>query len=253
MTEVWEKKERGEESWCVLISAENLFIVGPFRERGVAVLKLIVPQGARRFYRKVDAHFFAPFELATNQVEWLVEAGLFKGAWEVLSDYRRTLVEALAVEYKEVWLVEAGQARRLELDLLPSNPSLAEKYGLGPLVTVKLGWARSFAVYCHRHRVFELKPCKGAGILAELPIPPASKRKRGDIVLKAPANTLIRANRQQSSYYLAQEDDFGRLGRDEAGELAAQEVIQSQRLALTIRAARTLTLAPKGKDQATFS
>lgn len=234
-------KERHEESWCVLIAAENLYVVGTYRERAVAIIKMSVPPGARRFYRQAGPEFFAPFNLSPAQVEWMIEAKLFKGAWQVLSDYRRVLVEALTVEYKEVWLVENGASRRLEQQLLTTAPSLAEKYGLGPVVELNLGWARSFALYCHRHRTFEVKPCKEAGILSEASIPEGSKRKRGDIYLRAPRNTLIRARRQQTSYYMAQTGEVQRLGRDEEGEVAAERAIQGQRLALTLRAAQHLT------------
>src|SRR5947209_7262632 len=219
-----EERREQPESWCVLIAAEHLYIVGAYRERGVALLKMIVPPGARRFYRKAEPAFFSPFGLSASQVEWLVEARLFKGAWEVLSDYRRSLVEALSVEYKEVWLVEDGKSRRLELGLATSAPSLAQKYGLGPPTSLNLGWARSFALYCHRHRAFEVRPCKEAGILSEAPIPEGSKRKRGDSLLRAPVNTLVRASRQQNSYYLVQENDYLRLGRDQAGQEATRPV-----------------------------
>jgi hypothetical protein len=235
------QKNQNEASWCVLFEAENLYVVGVYRERAVAILKMIVPPGARRFYRQAGSEFFAPFQLSPAQKEWLIEAKLFKGAWQVLSDYRRALVEALTVEYKEVWLVEEGQSRRLEQQLLTSLPSQAERYGLGPMVNLNLGWARSFALYCHRHRAFEVNPCKDAGVLSEAPIPTGSKRKRGDTLLRAPRNTLIRARRQQTSYYLAQEGEVQRLGRDEEGEQAAEVVIQGQRLALVLRAAQTIT------------
>ncbi len=242
MSEVKKSGKRHEESWCVLLVTESfIYIVGAYRERAVAILKLIVPAGARRFYRQAGPEFFAPFELAPAQIEWLTEARLFKGAWQVLEDYRRTLLEAMTVEYKEVWLVENGQSRRLELDLLTVPPSLADKYGLGPTISLNLGWARSFALYCHRHRTFEIQPCKEVGILSEAPIPETSQRKKGDILLRAPRNTLIRARRQQNSYYLAQEGEVLKLGRDEAGEAATEPVIQGQRLALTLRAARTMT------------
>ncbi len=241
MAETKERKKRPPESWCVLVAAENLYVVGAYRERAVAILKMIVPPGARRFYRQAGPEFFVPLHLSATQVDWLVEAKLFKGAWQVLSDYRRALIEALTVEYKEVWLVENGKSRRLEQELLTSQASLAEQYGLGAPISLNLGWARSFALYCHRHRAFEAQPCKEAGILTEAPIPAGSKRKRGDIHLRAPLNTLIRARRQQTSYYLAQEGDVLRLGRDEEGESAAEVAIQGQRLALTLRAARAIT------------
>lgn len=234
-------KNHHEESWCVLIVAENLYVVGAYRERAVAVLKLIVPPGARRFYRTAGPEFFAPFGLSPAQVEWLIASKIFNGAWQVLSDYRRALVEAMTVEYKEVWLVEDGQPRRMEQELIVSAPSLAEKYELGPLVSLNLGWARSFALYCHRHRTFEPQPCKEAGVFSEAPVPPGSKRKKGDMWLRAPRHTLIRARRQQTSYYLAQEGEVIRLGRDEAGEAAAHEAIQGQRLGLVLRAARAIT------------
>jgi hypothetical protein len=251
MTGVWQevseekpkkKLKRPEESWCILlVTAEFIYVAGAYRERAVAILKMIVPPGARRFYRQAGPEFFAPFALAPTQVQWLVEAKFFKGAWQVLNDYRRALIEAMTVEYKEVWLVEAGQSRRLELDLITNTPSLAEKYGLGPVVSLNLGWARSFALYCHRHRTFEAQPCKEAGVFSEAPIPVGSKRKKGDILLRAPQNTLIRARRQQTSFYLAQPDEVLKLGRDEAGENAAEPAIQGQRLALTLRAARAMT------------
>jgi hypothetical protein len=236
-----ERKNHHEESWCVLIDTENLYIVGAYRERAVAILKLIVPPGARRFYRQAGPEFFVPLNLSPTQVDWLVEARLFKGAWQVLSDYRRSLIEALTVEYKEVWLVENGQSWRLEQELLTTTPSLAEKYGLGSTVGLNLGWARSFALYCHRHRTFEVQPCKETGLFSETPLPEGSKRKRGDTFLRAPRNTLIRARRQQTSYYLAQEGEVTRLGRDEAGEEAANTAIQGQHLGLVLRAARTIT------------
>ncbi|MEI6043256.1 MAG: hypothetical protein WCS37_02575 [Chloroflexota bacterium] len=239
MPEAKERQSQPEESWCVVIATENLYVVGTYRERAVAILKLIVPPGARRFYRQAGPEFFVPLHLSPLQVAWLVEAQLFKGAWQVLSDYRRPLIEALTVEYKEVWLVENGQSWRLEQGLLTTMPSLVEKYNLGPVVELNLGWARSFALYCHRHRTFEVDPC--SGLFSEAPVPEGSKRKRGDTLLRTPHNTLIRARRQQTSYYLAQEGEVTRLGRDKEGEEATNPVIQGQRLGLVLRAARAIT------------
>jgi len=235
------KSPQSEASWCAVMATDNLYIVGAYRERAVALLKLIVPPGARRFHRQAGPEFFSGFGLSSLQVEWLVEARLFKGAWQVLSDYRRPLLEALTVEYKEIWLVEAGQSRRLELKLGTSTSSLAEKYPIGPTVGLNLGWARSFALYCHRHRTFEIQPCTDVGVFSEAAPPEGSKRKHGDKLLRAPRHSLIRARRQQTSYYLAEEGEVIKLGRDEEGEKVAQSVIEGQHLALILRAGRAIT------------
>lgn len=243
---------RGE--WAVLISAGNLLLISNYATAAVERLKLIVPPGARRFYRKVNAEFFTAYGLNQNQSEWLLESKLFSGAWEVLEEYRRTLLSALTLEYPEVWTVEQSQSERLPARAPRTDPPIdPTRFGLGPPTEIALSWAKSYALYCHRHRRFETTPCKDAGVLIPVPkpdktssdsdaaAPPRTKDNRpASYILKSPLHTLIKGQRQQTSYYMAGEKDIIRLGRDEDGEQRIKSIIQSQRLDLVLRAAKNL-------------
>ncbi len=240
------KKERPSSTWCVMLAHDNLYIIGGYRPLAVELLKVIVPGGARRFYRTVGPEFFAQFGLSETQIEWLCEARFFSGVWEVLHEYRRALLDALSLEYPEVWVVEEGESQPYQLPAGAAH-SEAEQYALGPALVMPLTWARSYTLYCHRHRTWEVQPCKEAGVIAEIQPPaidgqPPKKKKWPDLELHAPKNTLVRATRQQVSYYLAAEKEPVRLGRDEAGETVARRVIQAQHLALLLRVARTMTV-----------
>lgn len=224
-----------------MLVADNLLVTGGYRALAVELLKTIVPGGARRFYRTAGVEFFASYPLSETQKQWLKEAKLFNGSWEVLREYRRPLLDVLALEYPEVWIVEAGKSRPYQLPASLTQ-SEAEKYALGPALVMPLSWARSHALYCHRHHTWEAQPCKEAGIIAELPPKdPTKPKKWPDLELHAPRNTLVRASRQQVSYYLAAEKEPVRLGRDTEGETAANRVIEAQRLDLVLRAGRTMT------------
>lgn len=226
-----------------MLAGENLFIVGGYRALAVELLKVVVPGGARRFHRSVGPEFFSQFPLSEAQKNWLTEAKFFSGTWEVLREYRRPLLDVLGLEYPEVWLVEEGQSRPHQLTAGMAQ-SEAEKYALGPTVVMPLTWARSYSLYCHRHRTWEVQPCKEAGVIAELPHDPP--KKWPDLELHAPQNTLVRASRQYASYYLAAEKEPIRIGRAAEGETAARQVIQAQRLGLVLRAARTMTNPVQG-------
>lgn len=241
---------RGE--WAVLISAGNLLLISNYATAAVERLKLIVPPGARRFYRKVNAEFFAAYGLNQTQSDWLVEAKLFNGAWEILEEYRRPLLTALTLEYPEVWTVENQQSERLAARAARTNPPIdPERFGLGQSVEIALSWAKTYNIYCHRHRRFETTPCKDAGVLIPVPKPDKTQpeaekplrtkdNRPAAYILRAPLHTLIKAQRQQTSYYMAGNDDIMRLGRDETGEQRVASIIQSQRLALVLRAAKNL-------------
>jgi hypothetical protein len=245
------KRERPAPGWCVIIEAGELYVIGGYRPLAVELLKSVAPGGARKFYRSVNEEFFNQFPLNPAQVAWLTEAGYFNGVWQVLHEYRRNLLNALAIEYPEIWLVENGRAtpRRLPADKIQSD---SEKYAFGPHIVMPLTWAKSYALYCHRHKSWELQPCKEAGVIVEKPVvepevsAKPSKKKPGkkkwpDLELHAPKNTLVRARRKQVSYYLAAENEPVRLGRDAAGEAASRQVIEAQRLAILLRAARAMT------------
>ena len=202
-----------------------------------------MPGGARRFHRTAEPEFLAQYGLSPTQIAWLQEARLFNGAWEVLREYRRTLLDVLSLEYPQVWLVENGQPRHYQLPAEVEQPD-AERYALGPSVIMPLSWARSYALYCHRHRGWEIQPCKDAGVIVEREAakpPSASKKKWPDLELHAPLNTLARASRQQTSYYLTAPVEPVRLGRDAEGEAQASRVIDAQRLALLLRAGSAIT------------
>lgn len=241
------KRNRPEAPWCVLIAGENLIVVGGYRPLAIELLKQIVPGGARKFYRTAGSEFFSQFSLSPSQVGWLQEARLFNGAWEVLREYRRSLLNTLALEYPQVWLVEGGQHRLYNPPLIEKEPATLEK-ALGAPITMPLSWARSHALYCHRHRTWEVQPCKEAGVIVEKePVAKAGedkprKKKWPDLELHAPANTLVRASRKQVSYYLAAPGEPIRIGRDEEGETQAGRAIEEQRLALVLRAGRAMTL-----------
>lgn len=245
------RRERPPATWCVIIEAGELYVLGGYRPLAVELLKSVAPGGARKFYRSVSAEFFNQFPLNPTQVGWLTEAGYFNGVWQVLHEYKRHLLNALAVEYPEIWLVENGKAvpRRLPSGQVRSD---AEKYKFGPHIVMPLTWAKSYALYCHRHKAWESQPCKEAGVIVEKPVvetPPSdkpSKKKPGkkkwpDLELHAPQNTLVRARRKQTSYYLAAPDEPVRLGRDAEGELASRGVIDAQHLAILLRVARAMT------------
>ena len=242
------RKARTVGNWCVLINAENLLVVGDYRPLAVELLKQVVPGGARRFHRTAEPEFLAQYGLSQTQIAWLLEARLFNGAWEVLREYRRTLLDVLSLEYPQVWLVENGQARHYQLPAEVEQPD-AERYALGSLVTMPLSWARSYALYCHRHRSWETQPCKDAGVIVERETTPdskpasASKKKWPALELHAPLNTLARASRQQTSYYLTAPVEPVRLGRDAEGETQANRVIDAQRLSLLLRAGTAITSA----------
>ena len=244
------KRPKAGGNWCVLISTDNLLVVGDYRPLAVELLKTVVPGGARRFHRQAETEFLAQYGLSPAQITWLQEARLFNGTWEVLREYRRSLLDVLSLEYPQVWLVEDGQSRHYQLPAEMEQPE-AEQYALGPVVTMPLSWARSYALYCHHHRSWESQPCKDVGVIVERPPSstkvastpdgePPKKKKWPDLELHAPLNTLARASRQQVSYYLSAPVEPVRLGRDEAGEKQANRVIDAQRLALLLRAARTL-------------
>lgn len=263
------KKIAGE--WAVLVTAGNLLLISDYAAATVERLKQIIPPGARRFYRNVSADFLAAYGFNPPQSEWLVESRLFNGLWELLYDYRRPLLDALTLEHSEVWTVEQSQVERLTARAPHSSPQPPidpEKFGLGPSVEVLLSWAKSYSLYCHRHRQFEVRPCPDAGVLVTLPKPAKSQTatsaessgqadlnptllsnlvhtkdgRPASFVAKAPLHTLVRARRQQTSYYMLDKDDIVRLGRDEAGAAIAHSVIESQRLALVIRAAQSMHL-----------
>ncbi|HEX2913935.1 MAG TPA: hypothetical protein VH186_24235 [Chloroflexia bacterium] len=233
-------------NWCVMLVTENLFIVGDYRPLAVELLKETVPGGARRFYRTAGPEFFTHFPLSPAQIHWLQEAKLFNGTWELLREYRRPLLDVLALEYPQVWIVENGESRPYQLPASQELPD-AETYAFGPPVVMPLTWARSYSLYCHRHRTWEVDPCKDAGRIVEKPLPqaegsePPKKKKWPDLELHAPRNTLVRASRKQVSYYLAQQGEPQRLGRDAEGETAARKIIEAQRLAILLRAARAMT------------
>jgi hypothetical protein len=245
------KRERPPASWCVIIEAGELYVIGGYRPLAVELLKSVAPGGARKFNRTVNPEFFSQFPLNPAQISWLTDAGYFNGVWQVLREYRRNLLNALAIEYPEIWLVQNGLAvpRRLPEGVKQSD---SEKYAFGPHIVMPLTWAKSYALYCHRHKTWEMQPCKEAGVIVEKPVTEAekpaksSKKKPGkkkwpDLELHAPKNTLVRARRKQVSYYLAAENEPVRLGRDEEGESASRQVIDAQRLAILLRVARAMT------------
>lgn len=249
---VRKKRERPPANWCVILEAGELYVIGGYRPLAVDLLKQVAPGGARKFYRTVNTEFFNQFPLKPAQVVWLEEAGYFNGVWQVLREYRRKLLSALSIEYPEIWLVENGKAR---LHQLPPGitQSPTEKYAFGPHIVMPLTWARSYALYCHRHRAWEIQACKEAGIITEKPLNPveqasdtpkktARKKKWPDLELHAPQNTLVRARRKQVSYYMAAQNEPVRLGRDAEGESASLQVIDAQRLAILLRAARAMTI-----------
>ncbi len=239
--------------WSVMIISDSLYITGDYRELAVGLLKAVVPGGARRFYRKVGPEFFSRFALSTAQVAWLEEAHLFNGTWEVLREYRRQVLEALSAAYPEVWLVENGQSRHYQLPVEVQTPDL-EAYALGANTVMPLTWARTYSLYCHRHQAWESQPCKDVGLIVERPgtldrsgseasVVNPKKKKWPDLELHAPLNTLVRASRQQTSYYRCAPSEPVRLGRDQAGEVAVRRVIDTQRLSLVLRAARVMTVS----------
>ncbi len=252
-------------TWCVVIVTDSVFVVAQYRPLAVELLKTVVPGGARRFYRSVGPEFFSKFPLNSTQMTWLTEARLFNGTWETLREYRRPILDVLSLEYPEVWLVEGGQSRPYQLPASYTE-SLSQKYALGPQVVMPLPWARSYSLYCHRHRTWESQPCKDVGLLVEAsPKPPAKavapgeeqevrpksdeearpkKKKWPSLELHAPQNSLVRASRDEISYYLANAGERIRLGRDSVGETAARQVEDAQRLALVLRAGRAMTATP---------
>jgi hypothetical protein len=249
---VKKKRERPPANWCVILEAGELFVIGGYRPLAVELLKQVAPGGARKFYRSPGLDFFSQFPLKPAQMVWLQEAGYFNGVWEVLHEYRRKLLTALSAEYPEVWLVANGKAR---LHQLPPGAvqSDTEKYAFGPHIIMPLTWARSYALYCHRHRAWEIEACKEAGVITERPVSQveqageslkkaARRKKWPDLELHAPKNTLVRARRKQTSYYLAAENEPVRLGRDAEGESVSRQVIEAQRLAILLRAAQAMTL-----------
>lgn len=228
-------------------------MIGGYRPLAVDLLKQVAPGGARKFYRTATPEFFSQFSLKPAQVTWLQEAGYFNGVWEVLREYRRKLLGALSAEYPEIWVVENGKARAHQLPAGAAQSSAA-KYAFGPHIVMPLTWARSYALYCHRHRAWEVQPCKEVGTIIEKPVsqvePPAGETKKAarkkkwpDLELHAPQNTLVRARRKQVSYYLAAENEPVRLGRDAEGEGVSRQVIEAQRLAIMLRAARAMSLS----------
>jgi hypothetical protein len=226
--------------WCVLIiTPVNIFVIADYKPIAVELLKSVVPGGARRFFRTAGVEFFRQFPLNEAQVSWLREARYFNGVWEVMPDYRRSLLNMLTLEYGEVWLVEEGIARSYQLPAdVPASDS--ETYALGANVIMPLSWAKSYALYCHKHRAWETEqPCKDAGVIVTLPSDPP--KKWADHELHAPQNTLVRATRQQISYYLTAPAEPVRLGRDAEGEKAVQRVMNAQRLALLLRAAKVMS------------
>lgn len=263
------KQARPVGNWCVLLEADSLYVVGEYRPLAVELLKQVVPGGARRFYRSVGPEFFSTFSLNQAQVNWLGEAKFFNGTWEVLREYRRPVLDVLSLEYPEIWLVENGQSRPHQLPADQEEPA-AQKYALGSVIVMPLAWARSYTLYCHRHHTWETNPCKEAGVIAERETKgqdkgvskveaktkeasklaeeiaeeeaTPKKKKWPDLELHAPSNTLVRATRQQVSYYLAAVGEPVRLGRDAAGETASRPIIEAQRLALVLRAARAMTM-----------
>lgn len=246
------KRERPPSNWCVILEAGELFVVGGYRPLAVELLKQVAPGGARKFYRTATPEFFSQFPLKPAQIDWLQEAGYFNGVWVVLREYRRKLLNALAIEYPEVWLVENGKAHFHQLPP-GATQSEAVKYAFGPHIVMPLTWARSYALYCHRHRAWEIDACKEAGVITERPLSQpeqaeesprkaARRKKWPDLELHAPRNTLVRARRKQTSYYLAAENERVRLGRDAEGESIARKVIDAQRLAILLRAAQAMTL-----------
>ena len=249
---VRKKRERPPASWCVVLEAGELYVIGGYRPLAVELLKQVAPGGARKFYRTVNADFFNQFPLKPAQVAWLDEAGYFNGAWQVLREYRRNLLSALSIEYPEIWLVEHGKARLYRLpDGQTESPAV--KYAFGPHIVMPLTWAKSYAIYCHRHKAWEIQACKEAGIIVEKPVEPVEqagekpkkaprKKKWPDLELHAPQNTLVRARRKQVSYYLAAPGEPVRLGRDAEGESASRQVIDAQRLAILLRAAKAMTI-----------
>lgn len=242
------KRERPEASWCVVLEAGELYVIGGYRPLAVELLKQVAPGGARKFYRTVNAEFFNQFHLKPAQSAWLEEAGYFNGVWQVLHEYRRNLLNALSIEYPEVWLVEHGTAK---LRQLPPGvtQSPTEKYGFGPHIVMPLSWAKSYAIYCHRHKAWEIQACKEAGVIVEKPVDEAKekakkstgKKKWPDLELHAPQNTLVRVRRKQVSYYMAAPGEPVRLGRDAEGDAASRKVIEAQHLAILLRAARAMT------------
>jgi len=232
-------KVQGE--WAVLIMAGNLLLVSNYAVAAVARLKQIVPPGARRFQRSVGLEFFASYGLTPAQGAWLTEAKLFNGSWQLLHDYRRPILEALTLEYAEVWTVEQGKAERQPARPPKLQPPLDPlRFGLAENVQTPLSWAKSYALYCHRHRTFEVTPCQDVGILQEATDIKTKDGHKASFLLRASRRTLLRARRKQTSYYLADGGDIIRLGRDAEGAQVAQTVIESQRLALVIRAATNL-------------
>ncbi len=236
-----EKQAKVQGEWAVLIMAGNLLLVSNYAAAAVARLKQIVPPGARRFQRSVGPEFFASYGLNPAQGAWLTEAKLFNGSWQLLHDYRRPILEALTLEYAEVWTVEQGKAERRPARAPKLQPPLDPlRFGLTENVQTALSWAKSYSLYCHRHRTFEIAPCQDVGILQEATDVKTKDGRKASFLLRASRHTLIRARRKQTSYYLAGDGDITRLGRDEEGAQVAQSVIESQRLALVIRAASNL-------------
>ena len=236
------RKVRQGGNWCVMLVTDSLFVVGDYRPLAVELLKTVVPGGARKFYRTAGAQFFGQFPLNPAQIAWLQEARMFNGAWELLREYKAGLLNALALEYPEVWVVERGEARPYQLPHAAGN-SAAEELGLGQPVVMPLSWARSHSLYCHRHRTWETRPCKENGqvVITGTLTRDGKKKKWPDRELHAARNTLVRASRQQASYYLTAPGEPVKLGRDEEGEAQASRVIDAQRLALLLRAARVMT------------
>ncbi len=229
-------------SWCVMLVTESLFVVGDYRPLAVELLKTVVPGGARKFYRTVGPDFFKQFPINSAQQTWLQEARMFNGAWELLREYKAGLLNALGMEYPEVWIVEGGQARPFQLPP-DAQSSSSEEYGLNSAIVMPLSWGRSHSLYCHRHRTWETRPCPEIGqiVITGRLTRDGKKKKWPDRELHAPRNTLVQASRQQTSFYLARPDEPVKLGRDEEGEAMAQKIIDAQRLALLLRVARIMT------------
>lgn len=233
--------------WCVLIfTANTILLVSEYKASVVEFLKQAIPAGARRYHRSAQPAFLSQFNLNSTQVGWLKTAKFFSNLWEILPDYRQMLLNQLAKEFNEMWLVENGQIRPYQL---PVGSDKSET-GLAEPVVMPLIWAKNYALYCHKHGGWETEtPCKEAGFIVDKVTTPA--KKWPDRELHAAKNTLVRATREQISYYLTAPGEPVRLGRDAEGEKAARQIAAAQRLVLLLKVARLMsqTGSPEGSPE----
>lgn len=230
--------------WCVLIfTANTILLVSEYKASVVEFLKQAIPAGARRYHRAAQPAFLSQFNLNSTQVGWLKTAKYFSNLWEILPDYRQMLLNQLAKEFNEIWLVENGHSYPYQLPAGPTQPEIA----LAETVVMPLIWAKNYALYCHKHGGWETEtPCREAGLILDKVVTPA--KKWPDRELHAARNTLVRATREQISYYLAAPGEPVRLGRDAEGEKAAIQIAAAQRLVLLLKVARLMSETGSPED-----